>query len=249
MAKINKLMTYNVPNEYLSQDMSDGNIATNDYNGPDTIWINVYKDGDDKGLWTRQPIKTNYLDDGDIEDYENDDQTDAIEALPVPEDAVRVRIDCTETPEICAIWTGGMTVGDDSGSYEKLPQIQDKLADGTVYYERPANDSIPPDHVWSNVKSKYNLDTEEWELVLLSTWSSWDLIRETRNSMLEHSDSKTLMPAGALKDKWDTFRQDLRDLPEKFAGKEPHTVPLPIAPDEKSATQSKDADGNEEAND
>lgn len=225
-------MSYNVANTYLSTDMSDGNVATNEYNGPDTIWVQVMKEGEKKGKWNNNPIKTNYLDDGDIEDYENEDQTDAIEALPVPLDAVRVKIDCNETPHLCAVWTGATTVGDDTGDYTGLTQTQDSL-DGEVYYERPANTSIPPDHVWNKTSSVYNFETEEWEMDLQTTWTSWDIIRKTRDAELALTDVKSLIPEGTTaRVAWDEYRQALRDLPKKFEGIEPHTVPMPISPDE-----------------
>ena len=232
MAKLNIKMTYPVPDEYLSQSMADGNTATLDYLGPDFIWVDVYKDGDKKGKWTNQAIKTNYLDDGDIEDYDNEDQTAAIEKLPVPLDAIRVKIDCSKDTHICSLFAQSHCTGDDRGSYDKLPQVQDKLADGTVYYERPANDSIPPDHVWNREECVYNAKTKKWDLVLQKTWASWDQIRENRNSELDETDIKTLLPPGEMKDRWEAYRQGLRDLPQTFAGKAAHTVPMSQSPEE-----------------
>jgi len=237
MAKLNQKMTYAVPDKYLSQSMADGNTATLDYLGPDTIWVDVFKEdgtfeGKKKGTWTGAPIKTNYLDDGDIEDYDNEDQTAAIEALPVPLDAVRIKIDCTTDSHICAIWAQPHCTGDARGSYDKLPQVQDKLADGTVYYERPRNDSIPPDHVWDRNESSWNFDTESWDLVLQQEYTSWEQIRADRNKNLEQSDLKSLLPDGAEKTRWEDWRQELRDLPQTYDGVEPHTVPAPVSPED-----------------
>ena len=238
MAKLNQKMTYSVPDDgYLGQTVSGSNKATLDYLGPDTIWVDVFKeDSEDgaqkKGCWTTQPIKTNYLDDGDIENYDGDDQTSAIEALPVPLDSARIKIDCTKDAHICAIWTQPNCTGDARGSYDRLPQVQDKLADGTVYYERPRDDSIPPDHVWCREESSWNFDTESWDLVLHKPFTSWDLIREGRNNTLIETDVKELLPEGAEKDRWTAYRQELRDIPQTYEGKEPHTVPAPLSPED-----------------
>lgn len=233
MAKLNIKMTYPVPDDgYLGQTITGSSTATLDYLGPDTIWIDVYKDGPKKGKWTHLPIKTNYLDDGDIEDYDNEDQTAAIERLPVPLDSERLKIDCTKDTHICALFAQPHCTGDDRGSYDKLPQTQDKLDDGTIYYERPRNDSIPPDHVWHRDSCVYDSASKTWDLVLQKVWTDWDEIRTGRNGLLDDTDTKTLLPDGPEKEKWETYRQELRDLPEKFAGKLPHTVAKPRDPED-----------------
>jgi hypothetical protein len=233
MAKLNQKMTYSVPDDgYLGQTITGSATATLDYLGPDFIWVCVFKDGEGKGKWNHQAIKTNYLDDGDIEDYDNEDQTAAIEKLPVPLDCIRVKIDCSKDSHICSLFAQPHCTGDDRGSYDKLPQIQDKLADGTIYYERPADNAIPPDHVWDRNESIYDEATGEWDLVLHKTWSSWEQLREIRNSELDLTDVKTLLPDGDKKDRWEAYRQELRDLPQTYDGKEPHTIPIPVSPDE-----------------
>ena len=237
MAKLNIEMTYPVPDKYLSQSTAAGNTATLDYLGPDTIWVQVHKDGEHKGKWNQNPIKTNYLDDGDIENYDGDDQADAIRALPVPLDAVRIEIDCTTNPHLCAIWTKPETVGDDTPNYDKLPQQEDKLADGKVYYSRPRNDKIPPDHVWNPMETTWNFETEEWDLVLrkpsdFGMVESWDDLREGRNMELELTDVKGMLPDGDEKAAWDAYRQELRDIPQKYADAELHTIPRPVSPEE-----------------
>jgi hypothetical protein len=244
MAKLNIEMTYPVPDKYLSQSTAAGRTATLSYLGPDTIWVDVHKDGDRKGKWTSAPIKTNYHDDGDIEGTD-DDMTVAIEALPVPLDAIRVKIDCTKDAHICSIWTDPHTVGDDRGSYDKLPQVQDKLADGTVYYERPADDKIPPDHIWNKNETTWNSKTKKWDLVLLKTWNSWENVRAVRNKLLAETDMKKMLPEGEEYDAWEAYRQELRDLPQKYDGKEPHTVPHPDSPED---TENKARQAAEENN-
>ena len=237
MAKLNIEMTYPVPDKYLSQSTAAGNTATLDYLGPDTIWVQVHKGGEHKGKWNQNPSKTNYLDDGDIENYDGDDQADAIRALPVPQDAERIEIDCTTNPHLCAIWTKPETVGDDTPNYDNLPQQEDSLADGKVYYSRPANDKIPPDHVWNPYESAWNFDTEEWDLVLrkpadFGMIESWDDLREGRNMELELTDIKGMLPDGDEKAAWDAYRQELRDIPQKYADAELHTIPRPVSPEE-----------------
>ena len=243
MAKLNIKMTYPVPDDgYLGQTITGSNTATLDYLGPDFIWVCVEKEGDRKGKWNHQAIKTNYLDDGDIEDRENEDQTAAIEKLPVPLDCIRVKIDCSKDTHICSLFAQPHCTGDDRGSYDKLPQVQDKLADGTVYYERPADDSIPPDHVWNRNESTYDFETKTWDLVLVKTWTSWEEIRTGRNVMLDESDIKELLPDGAEKDRWTAYRQELRDVPQTFATAEPHTIPTPVSPEDEDNRNMRLAD-------
>ena len=251
MAKLNQKMTYPVPDDgYLGQTISGSSTATLDYLGPDTIWVDVFKeDSEDgqqkKGCWTHLPIKTNYLDDGDIEDDTQEDQTVAIEALPVPLDSARIKIDCTKNAHICAIFAQPHCTGDNRGSYDKLPQVQDKLADGTVYYERPRNDSIPPDHVWDRDATKYNFKTKKWDLVLHKTYTSWEQLREDRNKRLDQTDPKTLLPAGTEHDRWATYRQELRDVPQTYEGVEAHTVPAPVSPEDEEFTPERPIDNEE----
>lgn len=245
MAKLNIKMTYPVPDSYLSQSMAAENTATLDYLGPDTIWVQVFKDGDQKGKWNSNPIKTNYLDDGDIEDADNEDQTAAIEKLPVPLDSVRIKIDCTKDAHLCSIWTDPHTVGDATGSYDKLPQVQDKDKDGKVYYERPQTDSIPPDHVWNRDECTYNFETESWDLVLHKTWNDWENIRRVRNKLLDDTDMKQLLPDGVEKTRWETYRQALRDIPANYDGKEAHTVPTPESPEDEDNIARRAAEGAE----
>ena len=237
MAKLNIEMTYPVPDKYLSQSTAAGNTASMSYLGPDTIWVQVNKEGDRKGKWNQNPIKTNYADDGDFENGVEEEMADAIRALPVPLDAERIEIDCTTNPHICAIWTKPETVGDTSPNYTNLPQQEDKLADGTVYYSRPANDKIPPDHVWNPYECTWNFETTSWDLVLRTPVDfgmpeSWDEIRAYRDMELEQLDVKNLLPDGPEKDAWDAYRQELRDIPQKYADAELHTVAHPDSPEE-----------------
>ena len=125
----------------------------------------------------------------------------------------------------------------DSPNDDKLPQQEDKLADGTVYYSRPANDKIPPDHVWNPYECTWNFDTKEWDLVLRTPADfgmpeSWDEIRAYRDMELEQLDVKNLLPDGPEKDAWDAYRQELRDIPQKYADAELHTVAHPDSPEE-----------------
>jgi len=192
MAKLNIKMTYPVPDRYLSQSTAAGNTATLDYLGPDTIWVQVMKDGPDKGKWNLNPIP----------------------------------------------------------NYDKLPQQEDKLADGTVYYSRPANGSIPPDHVWNPMKCTYNFDTKEWDLVLRTPKdfgmpTSWDEVREYRDMELELLDVKSLLPEGPEKAAWDAYRQELRDIPQTYADAEIHTIPHPDSPEEIKNNARRAAEGEE----
>ena len=86
--------------------------------------------------------------------------------------------------------------------------------------------------MWNREECVYDFDTGEWELVLHKTWASWAQIREDRNHILDESDVKTLLPDGPEKDRWEAWRQELRDIPQTYAGKDPHTVPAPLSPED-----------------
>ena len=88
-------------------------------------------------------------------------------------------------------------------------------------------------------------DAESWDLVLNKTWNSWENIRETRNVRLEETDAKTLLPEGADKVAWETYRQALRDLPETYVGAEAHTVPHPDSPEELANIARRKSGGEE----
>ena len=239
MAKITKEMSYSVADDYLSQSTKLGNKATNTFIGPDLMWVDVWKEdkpdeGQVKGTFTLDVLKTNYLDDGDIEDYENADQADAIRALPVPLDCDRVEINCDENPHICAMFIGGKSVGDETGSYEMLPQVDFTLTGETKpFYSRVANDSTPPDHVYDKETSVFDVITGKWDLKLMQSHRSWDDLRRGRNLQLDATDVKEALPEGkGNKDLWMTYRQELRDLPSKFDGYEAFMVPNPDSPDD-----------------
>ncbi len=233
-------MTYAIADEYLSQSMGAGKMATNTFIGPDLMWVDVWKESDleagqVKGQFTKDVLKTNYLDDGDIEDYENDDQADAIRALPVPLDCDRVEINCDTHPHICAMFIGGNSVGDETGSYDNLPQVDFTLpGESEVYYSRTADENTPPDHVYDREDSIYHIETGEWELKLVQPWASWDNLRKDRNEALANSDFSEAMPDNVPeKADWMTYRQALRDVTKyEAAGAGAHMAVFPRSPQE-----------------
>ena len=81
--------------------------------------------------------------------------------------------------------------------------------------------------------------------MLLETWNSWENVRAVRNKLLEDTDMKKLLPEGEEYDAWEAYRQELRDLPQKYDGKEPHTVPHPDSPED---TENKARQAAEENN-
>ena len=79
---------------------------------------------------------------------------------------------------------------------------------------------------------------------------TWDMVRSHRNRELSNSDGKVTedMP-DALKEKWKTYRQQLRDLPAKMAAQSVHPnvadMMFPMQPDyEEPAKDSADSDGS-----
>ena len=79
---------------------------------------------------------------------------------------------------------------------------------------------------------------------------TWDMVRSHRNRELSNSDGKVTedMP-DALKTKWKTYRQQLRDLPAKMQAASVHPnvadMMFPEQPDyEAPPTDSADSDGS-----
>lgn len=205
MAKITKTFTYNIADDYLYQTNNLGKTGEWTYNGPDKIWIFIYKE---TNLITCA-FKTAE------EDGEN---------YPTPLDQYKLMVDCETNPLLCCL------VGaDDPTDHQLLPQYEEELPDGMIY-KRPA--TPVPDHTYEAAEIQYNPATGE--LVTPYPWKkphvTWEDIRVGRNGELTASDDRVVpdLPL-SLKTAWEEFRQKMRDLPQvhgaAHSGETPTTDP------------------------
>lgn len=203
MNKIKKTFTYDIPDDYLYQTNDLKKTAQWEYNGPDRLWVFVNKD-------------TNMLDPSIMLTDDNDG-----EICPTPLDKIKVMIDCNENPLLCTL-----VGGDDRVDYSKLPQYIEELPNGQEY-QRPLDP--PPDHTYDDQTIQY--DIEKNEFVTPYPWkqphASWDDIRIYRNNLLKHNDFSTPhdMPA-SLKQRWEDWRQELRDIPQTYGASDKSVIPL-----------------------
>lgn len=217
MAKISKKFTYNIADDYLAQTNELGNTAEWTYDGEDKIWVFVDKE-------TNKLHHTNYLtaaEDG--------------ETYPTPLHMYKVEIDCNENPLLCTLFGA-----DEIRDYNELPQFSEELPDGHVY-SRPLHPT--PDHTYEVLDLEYVPTTNTFKEPY--PWKkphmSWQDIRARRNVILTITDDKDLpdMPE-SVKQKWQAYRQALRDLPQTYGASsgaipslDPWKVRFPQDPDGK----------------
>lgn len=204
MSKIQKTFTYEAPDEYLHQTRTLNKLGVWTYDGPATIWVFVNRE-------------TNRLTGAFRTAEENGD------TYPTPLDQIKVRVDCEQNPLLpCLIGA------DETRDYNLLDQHVETLPDGSVY-SRPM--TPPPDHTYEMTDIVY--DPIVGSFVTPYPWKqphmTWVQIREWRNRTLKMHDDKTQpdMPA-VLAAQWETYRQQLRDIPQTY-GAAPGGIP-PIDP-------------------
>ena len=210
MAKISKKFIYDLPDDYLYQTNDLDLKAEWTYDGPDVIWAFV-------------DPETNRLC-GDFKTPEEDGET-----YPTPLHLKKVKIDCSENPLLCTLLGADETL-----DYTVFETIEEELPDGNVY-SRPKNPF--PDHTYEMTEIVFDPETETF--IEPYPWKKphmdWNGIREWRNRLLAMTDDRILddMPP-ALKQQWEDYRQQLRDLPQihgaAHAGETPTTDPWKISP-------------------
>ena len=213
---VNVTFTYDIPDDYLYQTNDLGKTGTWEYRGPDKIW--VFVDAETKRFNGRLLTEK--------EDGEH---------YPTPADQIKVAINCEDNPLLCSIFGHA----DENCDYTALEQHTEELPCGNVY-QRPATPA--PDHTYEAVEMEYDAAAGEFKKPY--PWKkphvTWEDIRTWRNHSLIAKDH--IAPADApqsVKDKWEAYRQELRDLPQvhgaAHSGETPTTdpwkVPMPKAPD------------------
>lgn len=212
---IDVTFTYDAPDDYLYQTNELGKTGTWTYNGPDKIWVFVYKD-------------TNRLTGQFLSEKEDG------EHYPTPLDQIKVMIDCNVNPLLpCLVGA------DEIRDYNLLEQHEEELPCGNVY-KRPL--TPPPDHTYEMGEIVYNPATGDFDKPY--PWkkphSDWEMVRTWRNHALIGIDYKAPTDAPeSVRAAWEAYRQELRDLPQthgaEHAGETPTTDPwkvhMPKAPD------------------
>lgn len=188
---IRKTFTYDLPDDYLSQERTLGKTAEWTYIGPDEICLVISKE------------TNTYVGQFLTHDHEKD-------IVPVPADKYHVHINCEENPLLCALAHAETEKPD----YADLDQHEELLPDGLTY-KRPLHP--PPDHTHDIADIVFDPVTETAPAVF--PWKKphmdWTSLRGWRNGILNATDDKEheYMPQH-LNDAWAEFRQSLRDLPQ-----------------------------------
>jgi hypothetical protein len=146
-----------------------------------------------------------------------------------PEGHTKVLIDASIDPFMAAIIdpAGFQLVTPVTTVSEIITLADANATEMTHSYEWPP---VPRDLI-DDDSIVYNAETASWTYDFKDSSTTWGSILQTRNSMLENSDSKIAddMPE-ALKASWVAYRKQLRDLPSDWAGVDPHKVVYPTEP-------------------
>lgn len=204
MALIRKTFTYDLPDDYLSQERTLGKTAEWEYIGPDAIWVFINE--------SDNTYRGNYF----------TDEHDGAD-IPTPAGSYKVHVDCEQDPLLCALFHAEVEKPD----YADLDQHEELLPDGLTY-KRPLHP--PPDHTHNIAEMECDPVTKSypkpypWKL----NHMDWKGIRGWRNRLLATSDDKEgehleSMPAG-LQTSWADYRQALRDLPQVHGAENFHTI-------------------------
>jgi len=229
MPNIRKEFTYNIPNEYYSDDFSEGKTGTFVYEGPEYLTIEIDKEtGKELGWCLYTP-----------EEHER----------PVAEDCMRMTIDCKDNPLVCEI-VNDQGKDSDREFYETREWL--------VLYEGPDDTwgkvEIPavmhPRDIYDEFNVSFDFETQEFVLPV-RTWEymdkvkvdavTWDHFRALRNQALQAADGVTdqSMPEEIL-NAWEEYRQKLRDAPEILKDVPPFFA-AQLLPDEPDFSPGADA--------
>ena len=202
--------TYDVPDTYLGQTNALKKTATFTYKGPDKLWIFV--DNATKKIISRYHYT------------EGEDGAD----VPTAEGQTKVMIDANINPVIAALCHNEVDYGMLEHTHEDLPN--------NTMYGHPVD--TPPDHTYEIQEIEYDFDKQEF--VKPYPWKQphveWADILKWRDTALTHSDMMLHNAPADQKDAWKEYRQQLRDVPQTFAGVDPWKITFPLAPGQKPPT-------------
>ena len=205
---VDHVITYPIPDKLFTTDTSLGKTSTQRYQGPDTLIL--------------------YIDTNTGEVFESwwpDEEPYERPRAPEIERVVFKAETDTDYVKFCMLKAGPDELGEVK-IYEVQvgpnDQANTTLADPTdiriVYQERECEMNWEADPVFK----VYDRNRDD------------DWLRDMRNAMLEASDVKVApdMP-DEIRNKWLTYRQQLRDLPVDWADCPNWLIKFPVAPDER----------------
>lgn len=194
--------TLNLPNEYMvDHSFTDGNTRTCEYDGPDKIYLII---DNETGAEAYGPITELEKSDG----------------RPVPADCRYVEVDCISNPLICQLRGPVIDEMEEDYTGEAFPPGYTAI-DGyrPFYYQTPLRPIDVYDSESIRVDENDNITIQARSI----PWAvmgggdrvpTYDDVRAKRKQLIKNSDSEVTddMPQ-ALKDKWNDYRQRLRDWP------------------------------------
>jgi hypothetical protein len=196
---------YDEPNEWYTNDFSEGKKGTFVYEGPEYLTIEIDKEtGEELGWCLMSP-----------EEHER----------PVAQDCMRMTIDCKDNPLVCEI-VNDQGKDSDRDFYETRPWVHKcKAPEGYNDVDIPA--VLHPRDIYDEFHVKFDFETQEF-ILPVKTWTTiekidpskvtWAHFRAKRDQLLASTDGQTdpNMPEHMIA-AWEEYRQLLRDAPDALA--------------------------------
>jgi hypothetical protein len=206
MTEINIKFTYDLADDYLSQENTLKKTAEWSYIGPDKIWIFV-----------NDETKT-------VTDYNFITEENNGENYPTPLDYTKVMLNCAENPLIATLLNANKYVVDQTD----LPQTEIILPNGTVYTRAKNPD---PYHTYESAEITY--ENGSWSTPWKKSWITWQDIYKARDFYVEQAEldlkNVTTLP-DILKTKLTDYINTLKNLEQDWEEFHPYMVVLPDYP-------------------
>ena len=204
---MSKILTYPIPDLMYSTSTELGKTSTQEYIGPEKLILYLEKDGEQKGR-----IVETWAPDNEPPIEALAINLERVEFIPeTDEDYIKIMI-------LHSHWEPKM--------YEVIVGPDDEpnvvVADPTDVIMVFDETAIVEDYTAPLKFLEYTRDRSD------------DFIRQARNGMLAESDGRISedMPE-SVKAAWLTYRQKLRDLPDRWADVPNHLIRFPLSPDMK----------------
>lgn len=221
---------YAIPNEWYSDDFSEGKTGTWVYEGPEYLTIEIDKEtGKESGwcLYTPEELER-----------------------PVAEDILRMTISARDNPLLCEIVNDQGKESDAVFMQNRKWKILHESPEGYLNIEVPAE--LAPRDIYDEFNVRFDFETEEFVLPV-RTWKTvekvdpdkvtWDHFRKIRDDALSQTDGRIdqTMPASMIAE-WEKYKQLLRDAPTALAAFSPFFAGqmLPEEPDSGTSAELDD---------
>jgi|SRR6056300_194931 len=205
MANVEIEFTYAIPNEWYTDDFSEGKTGTYTYRGPEYITIEIDREtGEERGWCLTTP-----------EELER----------PVGEDIMRMTISARDYPLVCEICNDVGREDDREFMQNRGWKTLYKAPPGYQDIEVPAE--FHPRDIYDEFNVKWDFEKEEF-ILPIRTWSTveglniskvtWDHFRMIRDKELAHTDGRVdqTMPAEIVAE-WEEYKRLLREAPTALA--------------------------------